>query len=120
VRKFPGVEYDLATISGDPEPGKLLDQIDAALSEGGWSCVNYSAGSPIKLNRGNRPMAGIISVTGIYVSINEEASGLLAGPAGAVAAALQAEGLPVTLRAIPNAKYKNVNAVHLAVGKKGK
>ena len=107
---FKGIKFDLHT-SSDGDSLALMNSIDSALRECGWSLIPAFG---IILLGGK---AGVIARVGLGLEILEEDSAALQPPASTLGAILNKYGLPTTINVV-RASHLNRGAIHVMVGSK--
>jgi hypothetical protein len=115
--QFPGVQYDVAVDSLDPEFFLFLECIKPALAKALWKEVEWSIGGIFRMPNG-RVLGCMPSAVGISIGVcfDAPAPGTpSAVPAGmTLVAALKEEGIEATAIAMPRAP----NTIHIMIGRK--
>lgn len=120
LRSFAGTQFDVALLV-EPETQDLLPQIEDALKAAGWVQIDWKGGggiAEITFARKNRPQAGIVAVSGVIIQMHSDHVGELGAAAGALASALNVEGVAAKAEAGLGVPNSNSQAIHILIGRK--
>jgi hypothetical protein len=120
VRKFSGTQFDSAFGSSNHEQAVLVGLIETALLNAGWKQLPW-AGNPNSFvtNRPGRPQSGQATMRDVLIRVSRRDESLYPA-AGALASALQSQGITAAARVSDDGGPMNYNehTVHLLVGAK--
>jgi hypothetical protein len=121
LAKYAGQQFDLACVHGDPEPYKLMGQIEDALLQAGWIAIDWT-GSALGLKRAGKTVAGSVQCKTVVVHLSSPdkktppPSGLLE-KATLLKNALNDEGIDAVIEYGPHSNT-STDAIHVVVGVK--
>ena len=120
IKPFAGQVFDIAIPPGDSEAAVFLNDIEAALKDGGWLQVAWQDKTPTALmyTRDAYPSVGTTVALGIHVGMNPDKVADFWDAAAALAAALNSEGLPALAERETVKSAANDSVIHILIGKK--
>ena len=116
LKPFSGTQFDIALQSADPEAESLMGVIELVLISAAWSQVNWEGGDLV-FSRTGKPILGIVSLVGVAIQMHQEQKSRLTEAAIALRSALTAEGIEARVERLGPIN-KNLNALHVLIGKK--
>lgn len=120
IKAFPGTPYDMY-VTDDPDARSIMLQIGTLLSEAGWYWRPAFSKGAYMLLIPNRPLIGIVSLTGISIGFAEEARPKLEAPTVALSRELVISGITVNAGTMPEVDLPqgiDRGAIHIVVGKR--
>jgi hypothetical protein len=117
LRPFPDIKFDAGLAPGDAEAASLLVSIETALSQAGWTEINWNGGD-IVLNRTGRPTAGLSSATNVIAAVFPGQSSKLIEAATSLVAALNDNSIAAQLQDATGIVNTTQDAIHILIGRK--
>jgi hypothetical protein len=120
LRPYTGKYFDVA-LHVEPETQDLLIAIEDALKAAGWIEIDWKSGqsmAEINFVRTGKPIAGIVSLTGVVIQSHPENVPESAAASRALASALNAEGIAAEPQFGLGVANANSKAIHVLIGKK--